>query len=306
MGGNRTVRAVAPAKVNLALRVGAQRADGFHPLNTIFEAMNISEIVTAKDADSLSLEFDASTGLGGDLPTDSSNLAIRAGLALQEKFGVRAGAHLVIEKHIPVAGGMAGGSADAAAALVALNELWGIEASAEELAELAIGLGSDVPFALFGGVARGLSRGEDLEPIVAGAEHGFVMLTNPRGLSTPAVFREFDRMGVASGGEPADTDDLRAAIQGNDLEAVGQLLMNDLEAPAFSLRPDLAETVGQLRNQMRTHGGYQGVILSGSGPTIAVLCRPSDAADLARELQREYPELTALAATGPVPGTHLI
>lgn len=289
------VIASAPAKVNLALRVGSVRDDGFHPLDTVFEALDLFDDVTATHADGLSMDI---TGLGTDLPCDESNLVLRAARLLQQATGTTRGAHLSVTKRIPVAGGMAGGSADAAATLVALNTLWELGLSGEQLLELGAELGSDVPFSLLGSIARGTSRGEKLESIKPGAMHGWVLLTNPVGLSTPAVFRKFDDLS-SEAGQPASTEELCQAVQGNDLCKIGQLLINDLEAPAFALRPDLAEIVVALQ----TVG--HGAVLSGSGPTIAVLCEISQLESLGSELANAFPELSVVSAVGPAAGAHI-
>ncbi|MFC5370710.1 4-(cytidine 5'-diphospho)-2-C-methyl-D-erythritol kinase [Arcanobacterium bovis] len=289
------VIASAPAKVNLALRVGGIRQDGFHPLDTVFEALDLFDDVTATPAAELSMEI---TGIGADLPCDHTNLVLQAAQLLQRVTGTTRGAHLSVTKRIPVAGGMAGGSADAAATLVALNALWELGLSTEELMELGAQLGSDVPFALQGSVARGTSRGEALEAIKPGAMHGWVLLTNPVGLSTPAVFRKFDDLSPDVG-EPTSTQDLCRAVEGDDLAKIGQLLANDLEAPAFALRPDLAEIIVALQ----TVG--HGVVLSGSGPTIAVLCKISQLESLSAELANAFPELSVVSAVGPTAGAHI-
>ena len=309
----RYVKALAPAKVNLALRVGAVRADGFHPLDTVFEALDIYEEleVWSDSSGVVALEY-AASGLGFGLPVDESNLAIRAALALRECAGQGAaafGARMKITKRIPIAGGMAGGSADAAVALVALNALWELGFTAAQLLAIGAELGSDVPFALLGGIARGISRGEILEPVPynpAVGEHGFLMLTNPQGLSTPAVFSEFDRL---RGGarpeekaEPASTAALCDTLEAGDMRAVAENMVNDLETPAFSLRPDLQEIVAQLR-EMRLG---EVVILSGSGPTIAVMCKTEQLAVTARALREHFPQLGVVEARGPVPGARVI
>ncbi|MCI7551860.1 MAG: 4-(cytidine 5'-diphospho)-2-C-methyl-D-erythritol kinase [Actinomycetaceae bacterium] len=294
------VHAIAPAKINLALHVGGPRADGFHPLDTVFEAIDLFDDVIAtpgKAPGALTLEIH---GLGEDLPTDESNLAIKAGRILQDRFDARdRSAHISITKKIPVAGGMAGGSADAAGTLVALNELWELGASKEVLLSLAGELGSDVPFALIGSVAHGTQRGEVLEPIVPGTMHGFVIATNPRGLSTPAVFAEFDRL-FPNADQPASTRKVREAVEGVDLAQLGTLLANDLEIPAFSLRPDLADVF------RRSDEAGHGVVLCGSGPSIAVLCDVSDGAELARDAQRAFPDLHIVTAYGPAAGAHVV
>jgi len=295
----------APAKVNLALRVGPPRLDGFHPLDTVFEALDVYDDVLASlpvpdKLDSVTLTI---TGLGEDLPTDGTNLAVRAAELLRERCGVAEGVTLHITKRIPIAAGMAGGSADAAGTLVACNELWGLGLSTEELLELGGELGSDVPFAIMGGFAHGVGRGEQLTPIESGVRHHWVLLTSAEGLSTPAVFREFDiLMGYTRVPETlvADTVELREALGGGDRDALLPLMANDLEQPALSLRPDLRETMRALRSR-----GYF-ALLSGSGPTIAVLASSEPEADqLADELRALFPRHGLLRAQGPAAAAHV-
>lgn len=298
----RKVLVSAPAKVNLALRVGPPRLDGFHPLDTVFEALDVYDDVLAllpapdKPSDSVTL---AIAGLGEDLPTDGTNLAVRAAELLRERCGVAEGVALQLTKRIPIAAGMAGGSADAAGTLLACNELWGLGLSMEELLELGGELGSDVPFAMMGGFAHGVGRGEQLTPIESGVRHHWVLLTSTEGLSTPAVFREFDTlMGYTRVPETlvADTVELREALTVGDGAALPPLMINDLEQPALSLRSDLRQTMRALRSR----GHF--ALLSGSGPTIAVLASSESEADqLADELRELFPQHGILRANGPVP-----
>ncbi|MDO4888708.1 MAG: 4-(cytidine 5'-diphospho)-2-C-methyl-D-erythritol kinase [Actinomycetaceae bacterium] len=339
------VRVLAPAKVNLALRVGPPRPDGFHPLETVFEALDLFDEIIVRSADELSLSIEGAPGL----PADSSNLAMRAAYALRERVGrvgggapgagdsVRRfggadrpsrdssqlpGAHMTIRKRIPVAGGMAGGSADAAGALVALNELWGCGLGADELMALGAQLGSDVPFSLLGSLALGRGRGEELTPLRCAAMHSWVLVVSDEGLSTPAVFREFDRLAGATqsgpevggpGGqthvgaspcparaEPDPTAGLRQALIGPDLASLAEHMINDLQPAALSLRPDLAATLGHIADCGVAR------ILSGSGPTIAILAADAASADsLAARLAASLPELTILRADGPAAGAHV-
>lgn len=299
------VRVVTPSKVNLALRVGALRPDGFHPLDTVFEALDLHDEVIVRGSDSLTLRIE---GEGANvLPVDSANLAIRAAQALRDEADApRLGAEMTIRKAIPVAGGMAGGSSDAAGALVALNALWGLGLSSADLQRIGSRLGSDVPFCLMGGIAHGTGRGEILTPVYPGGEHAWVLLTNPVGLSTPAVFREFDRLeprrlaDAASTGEPASTHELREAVTRGDLPAMASLMANDLQTAAFSLRPDLAEVVERADRLGATP------ILSGSGPTVALLASNAAQADrLALRAALEWPGLGVVRAGGPAAGTHV-
>ncbi|MCI5826260.1 MAG: 4-(cytidine 5'-diphospho)-2-C-methyl-D-erythritol kinase [Arcanobacterium sp.] len=326
----RYVKAVAPAKVNLALRVGAARSDGFHPLDTVFEALDIFEELEAWEAPDGEISLEFAPGLGDSLPVDSSNLAVRAAQALHCRSGVRRGVHMRITKHIPIAGGMAGGSADAAAALVAINALWELHFTDQELTQIGAEIGSDVPFVLLGGVAHGVNRGEQLHSVPAGAQHGFVMLINSRGLSTPEVFREFDRVRESDCAvlptAPASTRALQAALARSDMAEVGALMVNDLEPPAFRLRPDIAQLIERLRAVAAVSGSGAeswreepqlravraelppifSVILSGSGPTVAVLCAPENTDSLAAVLAELFPELSAVAAHGPVAGARVL
>mgnify|MGYP002745929151 FL=1 len=327
------VRVVTPSKVNLALRVGSARPDGFHPLDTVFEALDVHDEVIVRRSDSLSLRVQGEGA--GALPEDSTNLALRAATALRERFGAPdLGAEMTVRKAIPVAGGMAGGSADAAGALVALNALWGLGLSGADLMGLGSELGSDVPFCIMGGIAHGTGRGEILTPVHPGRGHAWVLLTNPVGLSTPAVFREFDRIAAAAEGagpvagevagteragragagyagsgraaeadvaeNPASTRELREAVARGDLRATAALMANDLQAPAFSLRPDLEDVVERASRFGAT------AILSGSGPTVALLASDAAHADrLAMRAAIEFPKLRAVRANGPAAGARV-
>lgn len=294
----------APAKVNLALRVGGPRPDGFHPLDTVFEALDVFDDVEVTAADELTVDI-TSPGDAvaiADLPLDGSNLAMRAATALLDRRGLTGpgapGARISITKRIPVAGGMAGGSADAAGALVALNKLWDLGFGADELERIAADLGSDVPFALKGSVAHGQGRGELLEAVQVASVHAWVFLTRSDGLSTPAVFREFDRLNPQAG-DPAPTTDLRAVLESGSIDDIGAAMVNDLEEPAASLNPEL----GQMLGQLRADGLH--AILSGSGPTIAVLTDPDSLHAIAQQLAARYPHTTVLAACGPAAGAHV-
>ncbi|NLW13115.1 MAG: 4-(cytidine 5'-diphospho)-2-C-methyl-D-erythritol kinase [Trueperella sp.] len=294
----------APAKVNLGLRVGGPRPDGFHPLDTVFEALDIFDDVEVTAADRLTLEISSPGGevAVDHIPVDDSNLAIRAAKELLARRGLTGpdapGAHISITKRIPVAGGMAGGSADAAGALVALNKLWELGFSDHDLEHIGADLGSDVPFALKGSIAHGQGRGEHLQNVPVMAIHAWVLLTRTDGLSTPEVFREFDRLSPDAG-EPSSTDELRAALSSGSINDIAAAMANDLEAPAASLNPDLGAMLAELRAQ-----GLH-AILSGSGPTIAILTDPASLRALADELDSRYPHITALTAYGPAAGAHV-
>lgn len=282
-----------PAKINVALRVGGPRPDGFHPLATVFCALDLADEVTVHAADELSLEI---TGI--DLAVDDSNLALKAARALQKKTGTTYGAKIVLNKRIPVAAGLAGGSADAAGALVALNALWGLGLSTDDLHELACDLGSDVPFTLLGGLAVGTSRGEELVPVRPGAFQSWVLVTDTEGLSTPQVFAEYDRM-KPEPHEPEPVGDLIEALASSDIKDLAGLLINDLAEPAFVLRPELRERFERLKE------AGVATVLSGSGPTIGVLCESDKAADVLAGMLRND-GLTVLRADGPAAGAHIV
>src|SRR3954447_913983 len=238
-----TVR--APAKVNLGLVVGAPRPDGFHDVATAYHAISLHDQLVAAEADELSVSVTTSGGLPiDDVPQDATNLAIAAATALAERTGVDPLVRLHITKAIPVAGGMAGGSADAAGAPVAWGALWQTGLSRNELLELAGDLGSDVPFSLVGGTALGTGRGEVLTPVLARGRFHWVVAIADGGLSTPAVYAECDRLGDrVPVPEPRVADPLMAALRTGDADALGAALHNDLQEAACSLRPSLRETL---------------------------------------------------------------
>ncbi|CAL9546523.1 4-diphosphocytidyl-2-C-methyl-D-erythritol kinase [Streptomyces sp. enrichment culture] len=265
-----TVR--VPAKVNVQLAVGPARPDGFHDLANVFLAVGLYDEVTAAPADTLRVTCE---GPGADqVPLDRTNLAARAALALAERYGRAPDVHLHIDKDIPVAGGMAGGSADGAAALVACDALWGTGASRDELLEICAELGSDVPFSLVGGAALGTGRGEKLTELKVGGTFHWVFAMAERGLSTPAVFREFDRLGEgADVPDPVASRAVLDALAGGDPGALAVAVSNDLQPAALSLFPELADTLAAGRA-----AGALAAIVSGSGPTTAFLAGDADAA----------------------------
>ncbi|MDF5757715.1 4-(cytidine 5'-diphospho)-2-C-methyl-D-erythritol kinase [Spongiactinospora sp. TRM90649] len=292
-----TVR--VPAKVNLQLAVGPLRDDGYHDLVNIFHAVSIYDHVTATAAGSFSTEVIGDRS--EEVPLGDDNLAIRAARALAERAGRPLAARLTIRKSIPVAGGMAGGSADAAGALVACNELWKLGLSSAELLEIAAGIGSDVPFALFGGTAVGTGRGEKLTGVTTGGRFHWVFALAEGGLSTPAVYGRCDRLRESRGervGPPRESTALMAAVRDGDADALGAELTNDLQEAAVDLRPSLAATLDAGRER-----GALGAIVSGSGPTCAFLvASESGADDLRSALTGSAVCRAAVTAHGPVRG----
>jgi 4-diphosphocytidyl-2-C-methyl-D-erythritol kinase len=302
-----TVR--APAKVNLQLAVGPARADGYHSLVTVFHAVSLFDDVTVAPADKTSISVTGEDA--GAVPTNRSNLAWQAASALARASGQRgASVRIEIRKRIPVAAGLAGGSADAAATLVACNELWRSGLSGGDLAELAATLGSDVPFALVGGTAVGRGRGEQLTPALAAGTYDWALAFGHEGLSTAEVYATCDRLRaarVAAGdqaepGEPELSHPLMVALRSGDPEQVGPLLTNDLQPAALSLQPALRRTL----TAGREHGAL-GAIVSGSGPTCAFLARDaSRARDVAVALTGAGVCRTVARASGPAPGAVVV
>lgn len=290
-----SVTARAPGKVNIQLSVGRVRDDGYHPLASIFHAVSLTEQVTvsAGEPGAGIVITEVRGPQAEDVPRDHTNLVWRAAQQLAAWLGVPPpDLRIGIEKGVPVAGGMAGGSADGAAALVAINDLWGSPADRGELAEIGLMLGSDVPFSLMGGTALGLGRGELLSPIMVRGTFHWVFATAAQGLSTPSVYAAFDRM-VADRivPEPAADAAVLAALRAGDAQALGRALHNDLQEPALTLRPTLRDVL-----EDGLAAGALGGIVSGSGPTVAFL-----AADPAAAIS----VATVLAGRGDVRSTHV-
>ena len=303
-----TVR--APAKVNVHLAVGPLRPDGFHDLRTVYLAVSLYDTVTARSGDGLSLTV-SGEGAGPDagadsVPSDRRNLVWRAAELLARWAGVPADADLDVAKAITAAAGLAGGSADAAAALVALDALWGTRASRDDLVELASELGSDVPFSLLGGVALGSGRGERLSPVLARGQTHWVLGIARMGLSTPAVYAELDRLRdegrVPDGTRLLPDEGVLAALRTGPPTSLAASIANDLQAPAVSLRPDLRRGL-----RAAEQAGALAAMVSGSGPTVAALAEDADAAvRLAAELAGQGVFRTVRAVHGPVPGARIV
>ena len=297
--GSVTVR--VPGKVNLHLAVGDRREDGYHELATVFHAVSLLDEVTVRNADVLSLEL---VGEGADkLPTDEHNLAWQAAELMAEHVGIAPDVSIMIDKSIPVAGGMAGGSADAAAVLVAMNSLWELNVPRRDLRVLAARLGSDVPFALHGGTALGTGRGEELATVLSRNTFHWVLAFADSGLSTKAVFSELDRL-RADGDPPqlAEAGPVLAALAAGDPEQLAPLLGNELQAAALSLEPTLRRALGA-----GVDAGALAGIVSGSGPTCAFLCASAaSAVDVGIQLSGAGVCRTVRVASGPVPGARVV
>ncbi|MFF4062349.1 4-(cytidine 5'-diphospho)-2-C-methyl-D-erythritol kinase [Streptomyces sp. NPDC001668] len=290
-----TVR--VPAKVNVQLAVGAARPDGFHDLANVFLAVGLHDEVTVTPADELRVTCEGPDA--AQVPLDRTNLAARAAIALAERHGLDPAVHLHIAKDIPVAGGMAGGSADGAGALLACDTLWGTGASREELLDICAELGSDVPFSLVGGAALGTGRGEKLRTLEVGGSFSWVFAMAERGLSTPAVFREFDRLTEGLDvPAPVASEHLLDALASGDPDALAAAVSNDLQPAALSLFPELTGTLAA-----GSAAGSLAGLVSGSGPTTAFLARDSEsAAKIADALRASGTCRAVRTASGPVPG----
>jgi 4-diphosphocytidyl-2-C-methyl-D-erythritol kinase len=303
---DRVVHVRAPGKINVFMKVGSLLDDGYHEVATAYQAISLYEEVYARPADDFSVRFSGPIDTSG-LATDGSNLAIKAARMLARAADYRGGVALEIEKHVPIAGGMGGGSADAAATLVACDHLWGTNVGRDELHELAAQLGADVPFALMGGTAVGTGRGDRLSPALAQGTFHWVLALADDGLSTPQVYAELDRHrerhvhDIAPAPEQPMVDvEVLQALRAGDAHQLAEYLYNDLQAPALHLQPSLAATLelGELQ------GALAGLV-SGSGPTVAFLAADHDSAiDLQVALSAS--RLTALRATGPVHGARVI
>lgn len=291
----------APAKLNLALAVGPARADGYHALQTVYQAVDLCDELRATASDDGAITVDISSGATAGVPVDERNLAVRAARALREHAGIDAGATLTLRKLIPVGGGMAGGSVDAAAALLACDALWELGSSRDLLLRLAAKLGSDVPFCLVGGTALGTGRGELISPVLARGTYHWVLGCSERGMSTPEVYAEHDRL-KRRRRPPRVRPQLMSALVTGDPAEVGPTLHNDLQAAALSLRPEL-----QAGLDIGLECGALGAQVSGSGPTLMFLASGQEhALDLAAALAGSQVCDDVLRATGPVPGAHLI
>lgn len=298
----------APGKINVFLAVGDLQGDGYHELATAYQAVSLYEDVRARPADEFSVRFTtSSSGIDlGEVPVDDTNLAIRAAKLLATSTGHQGGVHLTIDKNVPVAGGMGGGSADAAATLLACDALWGTGLSRDELLRLASQLGADVPFALMGGTAVGTGRGDELSPALAQGQFHWVLALADFGLSTPAVYRELDEhrlrhlADINPVRQPRVDSSVLQALRAGDPTLLADGMYNDLQAPALHLEPGLSAVL-ELGEQ---NGALAGVV-SGSGPTVAFLAPDLDGA-LDLQIALTSARLDVVRASGPVHGARVL
>lgn len=297
------VRVRVAGKVNLTLRSGRRRPDGYHSLSTVFQAVSLFDEVEASWAEPGQFRVRVLGEQADQVPTGPANLAVKAArlLARTAGAGMPLGAELVIRKAIPVAGGIAGGSADAAGALLACSVLWDLDTSPDELRHLGARLGADVPFCLLGGTALGTNRGDELLPVLSRGTYHWVLAFSEGELSTPAVFAKFDELGLGADRLETPTDLMNALVNG-DTHALARALGNDLEPAALALRPHLGRLI-----EAGAELGALASVVSGSGPTVAFLAanEPS-AVDLSVRLSSEGVCRAVKRVTGPVPGARLV
>lgn len=296
----------APGKINVFLQVGELQPDGYHDVASAYQAVSAFEDVWATDADEISVSVTGMVDIAG-VPLDDRNLAVRAARLLAAEIGYRGGAHLEVRKGVPVAGGMGGGSADAAAALLACDALWGAGLAPAELHALAARLGADVPFSLMGGTAVGTGRGDELSPALARGRFDWVIVTSSEGLSTPAVYRALDEhrerhavdIGPAARTPLVDHDVLHA-LRAGDAAMLAASVRNDLQAPALHLRPDLVAVLEEGEGA----GALAGLV-SGSGPTLAFLAADAESA-IELQVVLSASGHVARHVHGPVPGARIV
>ena len=296
-----SVEVQVPAKVNLQLSVGPKESDGFHEVVTVFQAISIFDNlkISRSEQFDITLEGDFINGV----PIDQNNLVSKAVEIMAERFEIDKNLSIEINKSIPVAGGMAGGSADAAGTLLGIDQLFGLGLSKEELSEVARKLGSDVPFMLHGGTAVGRGRGDEITPALSRGNYHWVIAVSSNGLATPAVYGECDRLRTGLDIKaPALNDELLQALLSGDANRVGKALNNDLQAAAISLRPAL-----RLILDTGQEYGALGGIVSGSGPSVAFLVADEDhSLDLAVALTSSGVVGSVARAQGPVSGAKII
>jgi 4-diphosphocytidyl-2-C-methyl-D-erythritol kinase len=296
-----TVRAAA--KINLLLGVGAPRPDGFHALVTVYQAVSLYDDLTVEAADELTVETEVAHYIDAShLPASGDNIVDRAAAALTAHHGRWVGGRVRIDKSVPIAGGLAGGSADGAAALVALDRLHGLGTTDSDLLALGAVLGSDVPFALVGGTALGQGHGELVTPVADPGSWWWVVVPSAEGMSTPAVYRHYDELRPDAPVVPDPPGAILAALASGDPRQLAEALHNDLEQAAFDLRPDLASLVAE----GVAAGALRGLV-SGSGPTCVFLCESAEhARSVAGTLTAARDQRVVLVAHGPVAGAHVV
>ena len=301
---SRGVVARVPAKVNLQLSVGPLGNDGFHEVTTVFQAISLFDdvtVATAPEGDGIKISITGQTSSG--VPADSSNLAVKAAELMIKNYDLPADLVIKLKKEIPVAGGMAGGSADAAGVIVGLDSLFELGLSRDEMEIVGSKIGSDVPFSICGGVAIGTGRGDQITPALSKGSYNWVLALSGQGLSTPSVYQECDRLREGlSISAPLVSEPLMQALRAGDAKALGKALTNELQPAACSLRPAL-----RLVLDVGIDYGALGGIVSGSGPTVAFLVSNEEhAMDLTVALSASGVVSSVVRATGPAHGARII
>lgn len=299
---NKSVTLKVPAKINLQLSVGPLKSDGYHELATVFQAVSLyDEVKISKAAAGSGITLKISGAK--DLPTDSTNLAWKAAEIMANRFGCGTDLEIQIKKEIPVAGGMAGGSANAAAVLIGMDALFDLKIARSELMAIGATLGADVPFAIMGNVAIGRGHGDQLNSVLSRGNYLWVLAFSNQGLSTPAVYKECDRLRAGMNiANPTINDSLLQALASGDAKLLGKSLVNDLQAAACSLKPSL-----RLILDVGSEYGALGSIVSGSGPTVAFLVSDQDhALDLTVALSGSGVVSNAISVNAPVSGAKII
>ena len=301
---SRGVVARVPAKVNLQLSVGPLGSDGFHEVTTVFQAISLFDevtVATAPDGDGINISISGQTSSG--VPVDSSNLAVKAAELMIKNYDLPSDLIIKLKKEIPVAGGMAGGSADAAGVIVGLDSLFELGLSRDEMEIVGSKIGSDVPFSICGGVAIGTGRGDQITPALSKGSYNWVLALSGQGLSTPSVYQECDRLREGlSISAPLVSEPLMQALRAGDAKALGKALTNELQPAACSLRPAL-----RLVLDVGIDYGALGGIVSGSGPTVAFLVSDDEhAMDLTVALSASGVVSSVVRATGPAHGARII
>jgi 4-diphosphocytidyl-2-C-methyl-D-erythritol kinase len=300
------VHARAPGKINVFLKVGSLLEDGYHDVAIAYQAVSLYEDVRAYPSDDFSVSVTGTVDLSR-VPTDGGNIAIKAARLLAARTGFRGGVRLEIDKHVPVTGGMGGGSADAAATLLACDALWGTDYPREAMITLAAELGADVPFALVGGTAIGTGRGDELSPALAKGQYQWVLALSKFGLSTPAVYQELDKHRdrhkqdiYPASTQPTVDSNVLQALRAGDPHMLAETLHNDLQAPALHLEPSLSEVL-----ELGEQNGALAGIVSGSGPTVAFLAADLDGA-LELQIALSAAQINVVRVTGPVHGARIV
>lgn len=301
---SRGVVARVPAKVNLQLSVGPLGSDGYHEVTTVFQAISLFDdvtVATALPGSGITISITGETSKG--VPTDSSNLAIKAAQLMAKTYDLPPDLIIKLKKEIPVAGGMAGGSADAAGVIVGLDSLFELGISRDEMESVGSKIGADVPFSICGGVAIGTGRGDQITPALAKGSYNWVLALSGQGLSTPSVYQECDRLREGlSIATPQVSEPLMQALRAGDAKALGKALSNELQSAACSLRPAL-----RLVLDVGIDYGALGGIVSGSGPTVAFLVKDDEhAMDLTVALSSSGVISSVVRATGAVAGARII